>query len=123
MEKTEVKRIELENNQTLVISDVSRKIGADAYVVKMKAAIDIEIKKELFDDDSLSDYKYQDILATLGGRVTYEYMAERNFIMDHEKDAVFEALVTTFLDNLGQYVKHPEFPGKFILKEYKDRIK
>ncbi|MCP3875343.1 MAG: hypothetical protein GY699_19585 [Desulfobacteraceae bacterium] len=123
MEKTEYKKIELENNQTLVIFDASRKIGADAYVVILKAVIDIKIERQLFSDDPLSDFKYQDILATLGDSVTYEYHAERNFIMDHEKGAVFENLVKTFLDNLGQYVKNPKFPGKFVLKEYKDRTK
>jgi len=117
------KKIELENKQTLVILDLSRKITQDAYVVIMKANIEIKIEKELFSDDSLSDFKYQDILATLGDKAIYEYKIERNFIMDTEKDRVFDILVKTFLDNLGQYVAKPNFPGKFILKKYKDMIK
>jgi len=117
------KKIELENKQTLVILDLSRKITPDAYVVIMKANIEIKIDKELFSDDSLSDLKFQDILAKLGDKAIYEYKIERNFIMDKEKDSVFEALVKTFLDNLGQYVAKPKFPGKFILKKYKDIIK
>lgn len=117
------RKIELENNQTLVISDLSRKITLDAYVVIMKADIEIKIEKELFSDNLLSDFKFQDILAKLGDKVVYEYKIERNFIMDKKKGKVFEALVKTFLDNLGQYVAKPNFPGKFILKEYKDRIK
>ncbi len=118
-----VREIELENNQTLVISDLSRKIAEDAYVVIMTANMDIKIKKELFFDDPLSEFKFEDILATLGGNAMYEYRVERNFIMDHEKDDVFETLVTTFLDNLGQYVANTKFPGKFILKAYKDKNK
>lgn len=117
------KKIELENNQTLVLLDLSRKITPDAYVVIMKANIEIEIEKELFFDDLLSDFKFQDILAKLGDKVVYEYKIERNFIMAKDKERVFEALVKTFLDNLGQYVAKPKFPGKFILKKYKDRIK
>lgn len=123
MEKMIYKKIELENNHTLVISDLSRKITPDAYVVIMKANIEIKIEKELFFDDPMPDFKFQDILAKLGDKVVYEYKIERNFIMDNEKDRVFEVLVKTFLDNLGQYVAIPKFPGKFILKEYKDRIK
>ncbi|WP_413911001.1 hypothetical protein [Desulfobacula sp.] len=123
MEKMIYRKIELENNQTLVISDLSRKITLDAYVVIMKADIEIKIEKELFSDNLLSDFKFQDILAKLGDKVVYEYKIERNFIMDKKKGKVFEALVKTFLDNLGQYVAKPNFPGKFILKEYKDRIK
>lgn len=123
MEKMIYKKIELENNHTLVLLDLSRKITPDAYVVIMKANIEIEIEKELFFDDLLSDFKFQDILAKLGDKVVYEYKIERNFIMAKDKERVFEALVKTFLDNLGQYVAKPKFPGKFILKKYKDRIK
>ena len=117
------KKIELENKQTLVILDLSRKITQDAYVVIMKANIEIKIEKELFSDDPMPDFKFQDILATLGDKVVYEYKIERNFIMAKDKEQVFDVLVKTFLDNLGQYVAKPEFPGKFILKKYKDRIK
>lgn len=119
---TAKKKIELENNQTLFISDLSRKIAADAYVVIMQAKIDIKIEKELF-VETVSEFKFQDILATLGDTVVYEYKIERNFIMATDRQIVFETLVQTFLDNLGQYVANPKFPGKFVLKEYRDRIK
>jgi len=117
------KRIELENNQTLVISDMSRKISVDAYVVIMKVTMGIKIEKKLFSDNTISDFKFNDMIATLGDTATYEYKIERNFIMADEKEKVFETLVKTFLDNLGQYVAKPTFPGKFVLKEYKDQIK
>ncbi len=117
------KKIELENKQTLVISDMSRKISADAYVVIMKATMEITIEKQLFSRDTISDFKFEDIIAALGDTATYEYRIERNFIMADGKDEVFETLVKTFLDNLGQYVAKPTFPGKFVLKEYKDQIK
>jgi len=123
MENMIYKRIELENNQTLVISDMSRKISVDAYVVIMKVTMGIKIEKKLFSDNTISDFKFNDMIATLGDTATYEYKIERNFIMADEKEKVFEALVKTFLDNLGQYVAKPTFPWKFVLKEYKDQIK
>jgi len=123
MENMIYKRIELENNQTLVISDMSRKISVDAYVVIMKVTMGIKIEKKLFSDNTISDFKFNDMIATLGDTSTYEYKIERNFIMADEKEKVFETLVKTFLDNLGQYVAKPTFPGKFVLKEYNDQIK
>ena len=123
MENTTAKKIELENNQTLVISDLSRKISENAYVVIMKATMEIKIEKQLFFNDTISEFKFEDIIATLGGAATYEYKIERNFIMAEAKDEVFETLVKTFLDNLGHYIAKPKFPGKFVLKEYKDKIK
>jgi len=123
MENMIYKRIELENNQTLVISDMSRKISVDAYVVIMKVTMGIKIEKKLFSDNTISDFKFNDMIATLGDTSTYEYKIERNFIMADEKEKAFETLVKTFLDNLGQYVAKPTFPGKFVLKEYNDQIK
>jgi len=123
MEQKIVKTIDLENGHTLVISDFSRKISEDAYVVVMKANMEIEIKKELFSDTPLSDFKFQDILGILGDKVAYEHKSERNFIRNPDKDEVFGSMVETYLKNLAQYVAKPGFPGKFVLKEYKNRIK
>lgn len=123
MENMVYKTIKLGNNQTLVISDLSRKIGADAFVVIMTATMDIKIEMQLFSDNMVSELKFKDITAELGDTVTYEYRVERNFIMTEEKDKVFDSLVNTFMDNLGQYVASDIFPGKFVLKAYKDTIK
>ncbi len=123
MEKRIIKTLKLENGQTLVISDLSRKISEPGWVVVMKANMEIKIAKELFYDNPLSDFKFQDILSVLGDKVVYEYKIERNFIMDHDKDTVFNAIVETYIQNMGQYVAKQGFPGKFILKEYKNRMK
>lgn len=117
-----VKQIKLDNNQTLVISDCSRKIAEDAYLVAMKANMEIKVEPELFKDEGVSAFKFEDILATLGDRVVYEYRLERNFIMANEKEAVFTSLVDTFLENTGKYVAKKAFAPKLVLKEYKDRL-
>ncbi len=118
-----IKTVLLKNAQTLEIWDLSRKISEDAYVVRMKAQMEIQIKKNLFEKISLSDFKFQDILNTLGDRVIYTYHAERNFILTPEKDGVLDGLIAAFLENLGPYISTPGFPGKFILKEYQNRIR
>lgn len=123
MEERIIKTIVLENGQTLVISDLSRKISEVGCVVVMKANIEIKIAKELFCDNPLSDFKFQDILGVLGDKAVYEYKIERNFIMDRDKDEILGNIVETYLKNMGQYVAKHDFPGKFVLKEYKNRIK
>ena len=123
MEQRIVKTIDLENGQTLVISDLSRKISEAGWVVVMKADMEIKIVKELFCDTPLSDFKFQDILGILGDKVVYEYKIERNFILNPDKDEVFDNIIETYIKNMGQYVAKPGFPGKFVLKEYKNRIK
>ncbi len=123
MENTIVKEIQLENNHTLVISDLSRKISEDAFVVRMEASIEIEISEDLFKDEPVSEFKYVDVKSTLGDKVIYKYLIERNFINDIDKDQVFESLESTYMDNLFKYVSKETFPRKFVLKEYKDKTK
>ncbi|MFA5902445.1 MAG: hypothetical protein WC836_00815 [Desulfobacula sp.] len=123
MEERIIKTIVLENGQTLVISDLSRKISEVGCVVVMKANMEIKIVKELFIDNPLSDFKFQDMLGVLGDKAVYEYKIERNFIMECNKDEILGNIVETYLKNMGQYVAKPDFPGKFVLKEYKNRIK
>ena len=117
-----VKQIELENNHTLEIWDCSRKIGADAYVVIMKATMEIQVNEDLFAREPISEFKFEDIKRTLGDRVIYEYRLERNFIMDHEKEDILDSLVDNFMANTGKYVANPKFPARLVLKEYKDRL-
>ena len=125
MKSNVINQIKLDNGQTLVIEDLSRKIGADAYVVILKASMSIAVEPalfspDLFSSDQLNGIQIDDIIAKLGQHVTYEYKVERNMIMDHEKDLVFEALLQAFLDNLKDYLEKPSFPGKLVLKQYRD---
>ena len=122
MEQTPYKKIELENNHCLEIFDDSRKIGADAYVVIMTAKMEIPVEKNLFKEAQLSPEMFDDLVQTLGTPVVYQYRVERNMIMDHEKDEVLDALVSTFLENTGKYVANPKFPEKLVLKEYRERV-
>lgn len=111
----------LENGQTLVLFDQSRKISADAWVVIMRASMEIKITPDLFKQEPLAGITYEQIRETLGEKVIYEYRLERNFIMENEKDTVLEALKDTFMKNMGQYISNPRFAPKLVLKEFKKR--
>lgn len=118
---TRIKTVEMENGETLVISDLSRKISADAYVVIMQATMEIRIKPDLFDKEPLSGLTTDQIREVLGETVVYEYRLERNFIPAIEKDDVLASLVSTFMKNSARYISHPRFAPKLVLKQYKDR--
>jgi len=122
IEPTPYKKLDLEHGHCLEIFDDSRKIGADAWVVIMTATMKIPLEMSLFTSEPLSDSEFDDILNILASPIEYRYRLERNMIMDHEKDAVLENLVNTFLENTGRYVANPKFPEKIALKEYKDRV-
>ena len=116
-----IKTIKLKTGHPLILSDRSRKISADAYVVIMQAAMEIEVSPELFDNEPLSGVTVDQIRDTLGETVIYEYRLERNFILNHEKDEVLASLVDTFMKNMEQYISHPRFAPKLALKQYNER--
>jgi hypothetical protein len=116
------KTMELENGLTLEIRDDSRKIGEDAYVVIMGARMGIQVQKDSFAKQAVSDKKFADILEILGADILYEYKSERNMVMAKEKDAVFESQVDTFVKNMVPYISKSIFPEKMILKEYRERV-
>jgi hypothetical protein len=122
MKEQKVKEVKLDNNQTLIISDASRKISEDAYLVMMKASIDIAVKRDLFSEQELKELFFEDILDKVSDVAVYEFVAERNFIMAKDKDQLFDKLVDDFFGTLGKYISKPGFPAKLILKQYKDIV-
>lgn len=122
MKENIVQTIQLENNHELVIHDLSRKIGEDAWVVTMGARIRIPIVRDLFQTKAMTDPELDHILEILGDHVVYEYRVDRNMILDQDKEKIFLSLVAAFLKNTGPYVATPRFPEKLVLKEYRERI-
>ncbi len=122
MKEKTVKEIELKNGQTLVISDASRMISEDAYVVIMKAKMEISVEKTLFSDGEQKEFFFEDIIDKVGKIAVWEHVAERNFIMVKDKDKLFAKLLNDFSETLIQYISKQEFPKKLILKKYKDNV-
>ena len=122
MERTPYKKIDLDHGHCLNIFDDSRKIGADAWVVIMTAAMEIPVEYDLFKTESVDETTFDDILTTLGSPIEYRYRVERNMIFDHEKEDVLKKVVDSFLENTGRYVANPKFPEKLVLKEYRQRL-
>ena len=122
MERTPYKKIDLDHGHCLNIFDDSRKIGADAWVVIMTAAMEISVEYDLFKTESVDRTTFDDILTTLGSPIEYRYRVERNMIFDHEKEDVLKKVVDSFLENTGRYVANPKFPEKLVLKEYRQRL-
>ncbi|MEA1968628.1 MAG: hypothetical protein U9N77_10480 [Thermodesulfobacteriota bacterium] len=120
MEEKMIKKIELDNGQTLELFDCSKKIADDAVVVRMSARIKVDVKEDLFSKEDLKEISFKDILNKVGDSALFEYKAERNFIMNPDKEAVFQKLVDTFFENMVQYLSKSEFPKKLILKQYRD---
>lgn len=117
---TVVKEIRLDNGLLLMITDCSKKVGQDAWLVSMKARIDIPVDESSLSDDGSLGVDAADAVLKLGEQVAYEYKAERNFIMEPEKDALFQSLVDDFMSTSLMYLSNPRFASKFVAKTYRD---
>mgnify|MGYP006281778727 FL=1 len=119
-EPTLVKEIKLDNGLVLRVTDCSKKVGQDAWLVSMKAKIDIPVDESTLSDVERLGIDPPEAVSKLGEQVSYEYKAERNFIMEPEKDALFQSMVEDFMSTNLMYLSNPQFASKFIQKKYRD---
>jgi hypothetical protein len=119
------KTLPLANGLTLTIRDGSRKISADAFVVIMEAGITVPVDGNYLSDQDLDGIPggMERLRTVVGDTVRFEHRVERNFIMAPEKEFVFNGLVDTLTATLLEYLSSRSFPGKLILKTYRDTVK
>ena len=120
MEEKSVKTIPLANDLTLELFDLSRKISRDAFQVIMVARVAIPVEAALFSPETLDRIPLKELHRKLGPTATFEHRKERNFIMEPDKETVFDHLVKSFTETLLPYISKPVFPEKYILKCYND---
>lgn len=120
MDEAVIEKIELENGQTVIIKDLSKKISEDAYQVTLEASVKVLVEQGLFSAGSLGDTSIESVIKKVGDHVMFEHRVERNFIMANDRDAVFKKLVDTFNTTLVPYLSKPEFPAKLVLKAFRE---
>jgi hypothetical protein len=59
----------------------------------------------------------------MGETVRFQEKRERQYIDEREKDAVFLDMMDSFVKTTLSYLSHPDFPGKYVLKEFKESQK
>ena len=123
MEQTLIKTMELSNDLKLDFYDLSRKLAGDRWYVGMLAQIDIQLTDPLLTNQQFSNYSVEEIRSALGGTVRFQQKRERHYIDEREKDALLHGLMNSFVKSTLNYLSHPDFPGKYVLKEFKTYLK
>ena len=118
MEQTFIKSIELSNGLKLDFYDISRKLAGDRWYVGLIARIDIPLIDSLLTNQHLSHYSAEEIRNTLGESVRFQQKRERHYIDEREKDDLLNDLMDSFIKRTLNYLSHPDFPGKYVLKEF-----
>ncbi|MGD8209276.1 MAG: hypothetical protein PVH37_17580 [Desulfobacterales bacterium] len=115
-----IKTIVLGNGLILEIYDYSKKVAGDRWLVKMVAKVDISI--DYLADNAFESSKLNlqvgELKKIFDTCVRYEHQRERNFISEKEKDEVFNDLLTSYLESTQAYLSHPDFPIRYVAREY-----
>jgi hypothetical protein len=118
MEQTLIKSIELSNGLKLDFYDISRKLAGDRWYVGVIARIDIPLIGSLLTNQHLSHYSVEEIRNALGESVCFQQKRERHYIDEREKDDLLNGLINSFIKRTLNYLSLPDFPGKYVLKEF-----
>ena len=118
MEQTLIKTIELRNGLKLDFYDISRKLAGDRWYVGMIARIDIPLTDSLLTNQPLLNHSVEEIRNALGKTVCFQQKRERHYIDEREKDAMLRDLMDSFIKSTLDYFSQPDFPEKYVLKEF-----
>jgi hypothetical protein len=118
MEQTFITAIELSNGLKLDFYDNSRKLAGDRWYVGLIAQIDIPLIDSLLTNQHLLHYSVEEIRNALGESVRFQQKRERHYIDEREKDDLLNDLMDSFIKRTLNYLSLPDFPGKYILKEF-----
>ena len=118
MEQKLIKTIELRNGLKLDFYDISRKLAGDRWYVGLIAQIDIPLIDSLLTNQHLSHFSIEEIRTALGESVCFQQKRERHYIDEREKDELVNSLMDSFIKRTLNYLSLPDFPGKYVLKEF-----
>ncbi len=115
-----IKTIDLENSMQLNILDGSRKLAGDRWLVTMIARIEIPVSEVLIQDGQQSKENVEAIIKVLGEKVLFEQKRERIFVVETEKETIFEEVYDIFLNSTLTYLSNKKFPQRYVLKKYRE---
>ena len=110
----------LSNGTTLNLYDVSRRQGADRWIVTMEARLDIPVTEDALPPEPIDGLPLASVRDVLGPRVVFLSRRERVFVPDDEKDDILTLLRDEFCANAVPYLANPVFPARFIIKQYRE---
>ncbi len=123
MEEVLIKSIDLENGLQLKLYDSSRKLAGDRWLVSLIARIEIPTNNLLFKEDGSPSLNIDEVRKVLGEKLLFEQKREKIFIDEKEKDEVLKGIQDLFLSSSLSYFSRSDFPQKYILKKFNEKIK
>ena len=123
MEEKLIKIIDLENGLKLKLYDASRQLAGDRWLVSLIARIEIPTSDSLLKGDASPLLNIDEVRKVIGEKLLFEQKREKIFIDEKEKDEVMKEIQDSFLSSSLSYFSHSDFPKKYILKKFNEKIK
>lgn len=123
MEEKLIKTIDLENGLELKLFDASRKLAGDRWLVSLIARIEIPTNDLLLKKDGSPLLNVDEVKKALGEKLLFEQKRDKIFIDEKEKDEVMKEIQDSFLSSSLSYLSYSDFPKKYVLKKFNEKIK
>lgn len=112
----------LSNGIEVTYYDLSKKMAADRWLVKIKCDLLLIIDDALFDKISDKELRSGMVEKYRDGMV-YSVTKERTFIDETEKENVFDQLLRQLDENAIFYVQSKKFPQKLFASKLEEFVK
>jgi hypothetical protein len=109
-------QISLPNGLIVEAWDTSIPIAADTTRVKLFIRINVQLQPSYF----IKSEHFDLVRGILGPEIFFEYIKERSFVKNKEKDTVFQDLLKSFKKASLPYLSKTTFPRYFALSKYWD---
>ena len=114
-----IEQCRLENNMTLTVSDQSKKMAGDRWLVRIVCEARIPVGEEFFSRMVEEDYALQtEVREAMAGALSFSVVKERTFVADAERAALVELMVAEIMANMLTYLNRPEFPERLFARKY-----
>ena len=105
----------LPNGMTVSFCDVSKKMAADRWLVKLKCEAALPLTESYFDRLSLDDPDFLIFLRErLGNNLSYVVTKERTFVDDKDKDKICQGMLEDLQESTVSYIGSSIFPQKLF---------
>lgn len=110
----------LDNGLMLKLYDGSRKIAGDRWQVACIAAVEVPVDYPDAEILSAAGVNRDDLKGIFGDAVVFEKVMERNFIDENDLKTMVDGLLQSMSKSLVPYLSRPEFPGRFLIRKYRE---
>jgi hypothetical protein len=106
----------LDNGLTVEFWDHSRVTAGDRWQVVLEWRVAIPLKPDYLPPELAE--RREEVLQILGTEVVFSQQEIRHFIAADQKNACLEEMQTRLLAGNRSYLGHPQFPARFIRRQW-----